>query len=271
MVMTLVANGIDMPIHDSPTTASVAFTAASAAVVIALLIWWVVAGEYRRGPVLPLFFLGTALSALIVEPVFDNALLYWYPPVNDLGVVAAYGRTVPWFVPIGYAWFFGGSSYVLWRIFQRGATRQQIWALFAGVVAIDAIATSTAGWLHISGFYGPQPFFVGGVNVWFAFADATGVLVGAVILYLLAPHLRGRNWLWLLIIPTISYGAVLGGVTSPVTLGLHSDWTTAGRWLGGAATIALCCVVAHGCALLTANDSTSRWQSSDTTRLTPVT
>ena len=47
----------------------------------------------------------------------------------------------------------------------------------------------------------------GGINVWFAFADATGSIVGAVILYLLVPRLHGWKWLWLLVIPTISYGA----------------------------------------------------------------
>jgi hypothetical protein len=271
MVITFLANAIDMPVHDSPTAASVAFTAASAFVVIALAVWWFTSGEYRRGPVLPLFFIGTAISALAVEPVFDNALLYWYPPDNDLGVFAAYDRTVPWFVPIGYAWFFGGSSYVLWRLFQRGVSRAQVWGLFAVVVLIDAVATSTAGWLHISGFYGLQPLSFGGVNLWFACADATGVLVGAVILYALASRLRGWNWLWLLVIPTMSYGAVLGGVTSPVTLGLHSDWTTLGRWLGGAATVALCCVVVQGCSQLIAKESPSRWHNPGDLRLTPVT
>jgi hypothetical protein len=81
------------------------------------------------------------------------------------------------------------------------------------------------------------------------------VIVGATVLYVLAPRLRGWRWLWLLVTPTISYGAVLGGVCSPVTLGLHSDWTTAGRWLGGAATIALCCIVAYACSHVTARNS----------------
>jgi hypothetical protein len=80
-------------------------------------------------------------------------------------------------------------------------------------------------------------------------------LVGGVILYFLVPQLKRWNWLWLLVIPTLSYGAVLGGVTSPVVLGLQSDWTTLGRWLGGAATIALCCVIAHACASIAAKDS----------------
>lgn len=257
--MNLLADRIPMPTDASPPTVpSVAFTTASAVMVLTLLVWWWVSGERRRGPVLPLFFLGIALSAIVVEPIFDNTLLYWYPPDNPLGVYAAYGRTVPWFVPIGYAWFFGGSSYILWRQFVRGVNRRKIWGWFGLLVVVDALATATAGWLGISGFYGDQPFMAGGINIWFAFADATAGLVGAVILYLLVPRLAGWKWLWLVMIPTASYGAVLGSVTSPVVLGLHSDWTTLGRWLGGAGTIALCCVVAHACASIGARDSSFR-------------
>jgi hypothetical protein len=94
------------------------------------------------------------------------------------------------------------------------------------------------------------------VNVWFSFADATGVIVGATVLYVLAPRLHGWRWMWLLVTTTISYGAVLGAVCSPVTLGLHSDWTAPARWIGGAATIALCCIVAYACARITELNST---------------
>jgi hypothetical protein len=87
---------------------------------------------------------------------------------------------------------------------------------------------------------------------------STAFTVGSLftILHVLAPRLHGSRWLWLLMTPTIAYGAVLGGVCSSVTLGLHSDWTTAGRWLGGAVTIALCCVVAYACARITERNST---------------
>jgi hypothetical protein len=257
--MNLSVDGIPMPTDSSPPfVPSVAFTAGSALIVVVLLVWWWVSGERRNGPVLPLLFLGIAVSAIAVEPIFDNTLLYWYPPENPLGVYAAYDRTVPWFAPIGYSWFFGGSSYLLWRLFVGGVGRRQIWGWFTILVVVDALATATAGWMGISGFYGEQPFMPGGINVWFAFADATAGLVGAVILYLVVPRLKRWKWLWLLVIPTISYGAVLGGVTSPVVLGLHSDWTVLGRWLGGAATIALCCVVAHGCASIAGKDSSFR-------------
>lgn len=269
--MGLLADGIPMPTEASPPSGpSIAFTVASLAIVIALLVWWWVSGERRRGPVLPLLFLGIALSAIAVEPIFDNTLLYWYPPDNPLGVYAAYDRTVPWFTPLGYAWFFGGSSYIMWRVFSRGATRREIFSWFGFFVVVDGLATGTAGWLGISGFYGPQPFMLGGINVWFAFADATAGLVGAVILYLVVPRLSGWKWAWLLVIPTVSYGAVLGAVTSPVVLGLHSDWTTFGRWLGGAGTIALCCVVAYACASIAAKNSAFRIMATNDTVSAPV-
>jgi hypothetical protein len=262
--MNLSNDYIPMPTDLSPPTGpSVGFTAAAAVIVVALLVWWWFSGERRRGPILPLLFVGIAVSAIVVEPVYDNTLLYWYPPENALGLFNAYDRTVPLFTVIGYAWFFGGTSYILWRLFQRGVRRRQIWGLFGIVVVIDALATATAGWLGISGFYGDQPFMFAGINVWFAFADATGSIVGAVILHLLVPRLQGWKWLWLLVIPTISYGAVLGGVTSPVVLGLQSDWTTLGRWLGGAGTIALCCVVAYGCVAIAEKGSFFRPLAAD--------
>ena len=66
-------------------------------------------------------------------------------------------------------------------------------------------------------------------------------------------------------VPSVAFTAgsaltvvALLGVTSPVVLGLHSDWTTLSRWLGGAASIALCCVVTHACASIAAKDSSFR-------------
>jgi hypothetical protein len=244
----------EMPVHPSPTVSSVVFTVVSAVFVLALITYWFASGDFRRSPVLPLVLLGTAISAVLVEPVFDNTLLYWYPPDNDLGVYTAFGRTIPWFVPIGYAWFFGGNAYVLWRLFARGGTRFAVWVSFGVVVLIDAVAVSIAGWLKISGFYGPQPLMWGGVNVWFAFCDATAVIVGTTVLYLLAPRLRGLGWLWLLVTPTITYGAVLGAAGPLVTLAINSDWSSAARFLGGLGTIALCCVVVHGCSLVVARN-----------------
>lgn len=238
-----------MPQNLAPTGAVLAFTIFGIVMCGALMLWWLLS-ERRRGPILPVLLIGTALSAVVVEPIFDNTLLYWYPVDGALSAFNAYGRSVPWWLILGYGWFFGGASYVLLRMFKRGISARQFIVAVGVFVAIDQIANGIAGWLGISGFYGPQPFMWGPVNVWFGLADSTAVVVGAVVVFLLAPYLTGLRAAWLLVLPSLWYGAVLGAVCSPVTLGLHSEWSDFGRWIGGLGTITFALIVLYGCYLL---------------------
>jgi hypothetical protein len=232
-----------MPVYPAPPLSGALFLGGTIAIVAGLLLWWALSAERRRGPVLPLVFLGTGFSAIIIEPVFDNTLLYWYPAENPLAVISAYGRTIPWFVPLGYAWFFGGAAYLLQRRFERGITVAQALTWFVGLVFVDWLAVSICEWFNLSAFYGNQPFHFAGSPLWFSFADATGGFVLGVALYALLPHLHGARKLLLLLLPTFMYGGVLGSTTAPVALALNSGWSDAMVWLCGAATIALCCTL----------------------------
>ncbi|MDB6062244.1 MAG: hypothetical protein JWM78_2347 [Verrucomicrobiaceae bacterium] len=234
-----------MPINPAPPVSGALFLGGTIIIVIALLLWWAFSAERKRGPIMPLVFLGTAFSAIIIEPVFDNTLLYWYPAENPLAVVAAYGRTIPWFVPLGYAWFFGGAAYLLQRRFERGISAVQAGLLFIGLVFIDWLAVSICEWFDLSAFYGNQPFHWLGSPLWFSFADATGAFVLGAALYGLVPLLRGANLLLLLLLPTFMYGGVLGSTTAPIALALNSNWSNAMVWLCGSATIGLCCVLVY--------------------------
>jgi hypothetical protein len=234
-----------MPVHTAPLFYGWVFLIATIAILIGITIWWLASGEYRkRGMVLPLVFAGTALSSILIEPIFDNVLLYWYPPENPLAFFTAFGRTIPWYVPLGYAWLFGGGGYLIQRQFEKGIGKATIWKLFALFVLFDWVATGTAGWFGLSAFYGNQPFvFLAGCPLWFSFVDATGSFMMAIALHQFLPFLHGAKRLWLLIFPTFTYGATLGTTTAPVALALNSGWSTPVIWLAGAATMALCAVV----------------------------
>jgi hypothetical protein len=232
---------IDMPIMAAPQTAGYAFLIGTIAILVGLMIWWLASGEFRkRGWIMPLVFIGTGLSAILIEPIFDNTLLYWYPVENALAVFSAYERTIPWYVPLGYAWFFGGTAYLLQRSFAQGVSRAQIWGLFAIVIFTDWLAVSICEWMDLSAFYGNQPFHSFGSPIWFSFTDATGAFVLAAALHVFLPHLTGLKRLWLLILPTFTYGGTLGSVTAPISLALNSAWSTEATWLAGLGTMALC-------------------------------
>jgi len=237
---------IAVPAYPAPAAAGLSFLVGTCVILAAILLWWLLSGErHRHGYMLPLVFAGTALSAVLIEPIFDNTLLYWYPPVNDLAFFRGYDRTIPYYVPLGYAWFFGGNAYLLARLFAKGVGRGRVWLLFAGTVAIDWLAVSICEWLDLSAFYGPQPFHLVGSPLWFSFCDATGAFVLAAALRLFGNHLTGERQAWLLVLPTFTYGGTLGSVTAPVSLALNSGWSAPWVWAGGAATMVLCMMAIH--------------------------
>ena len=237
---------VPMPVMAAPQSAGAIFLVGTILIMAAILAWWAFGGErQKRGWVLPLIFAGTALSAVMIEPIYDNTLLYWYPDENSLAFFRGYERTLPWYVPLGYAWFFGGAAYFVWRVIENGANAPRIWALFGGTAAVDWLAVSICEWLGLSAFYGDQPFHLFGSPIWFSFCDATGGFVLGAGLAVFMPYLQGARRLWLLILPSFTYAATLGSTTAPVSLALNSGWSTPLVWAGGAATMAMCAIAIH--------------------------
>ena len=237
---------VPMPIMPAPQPAGTIFLVGTCVILAAILLWWAFGGErQRRGWTLPLVFIGIALSAVLIEPIYDNTLLYWYPEENSLAFFRGYERTIPWFVPLGYAWFFGGSAYLVWRVIEAGVSAGRIWQLFFATVFVDWFAVSICEWLDLSAFYGNQPFHVFGSPIWFSFCDASGGFVLGAALAKLMPYLDGPKRLWLLILPSFTYAATLGSTTAPVSLALNSAWSTPLTWAAGAATMAMCMLVIH--------------------------
>jgi hypothetical protein len=251
---------IPMPVHISSPFWGWVFLIQTIAILVGIGIWWLWSGEYkRRGMVLPILFAGTALSSVLIEPIFDNVLLYWYPPENPLAFFTGFGRTLPWYVPLGYAWLFGGGGYLIQRQFEKGIDLIGVWKLYALFILLDWVATSTAGWFGLSAFYGNQPFvYLGACPLWFSFVDATGSFMMAAAVQIFLPVLTGTKRAWLLLLPTFTYGATLGTTTAPITMALNSGWSAGATWLAGTATMAMCCAVIYVISIYATRVSDSR-------------
>jgi hypothetical protein len=229
---------VSMPIHPERKTDFVIYTVLMAVLTGGVLVWWWRSAERRQGIALPLLLLGGAVS-VVCEPVFDNLVLFWYPPHQQLEAFHAFGRSIPICVVIGYAWFCGGLPYLASRLFQRGMSTRGIWALAGVVFVIDFVAVGLTSWLKIAGFYGGQPFDVAGYPLWWGAVDTANVALGGALLYYLLPRLRGARRLYLLLIPTWVTGATAVAVAGPVEIALNSRWSMAGKTAAALATVAL--------------------------------
>ncbi|MHB8694356.1 MAG: hypothetical protein ACYDHH_24215 [Solirubrobacteraceae bacterium] len=236
-----------MPIHQAPETAFVVYTVLMSATTVGFGLWWLLSSKRSRGPALPLLLAGGALSSLL-EPFLDNVVLVWYPPHQNLGAYHAFGRTVPIFVPIGYAWFCGGLLYLAARFLARGVSAKQVWGLLGAVAVIDFVAIGLTTWIGVMGFYGKPPLDVAGYPLWWAAFDGSDVILGGAIVLWLLPRLHGRARLWLLAIPSLVLGAVSGAVGWPITTALHSHWSAAAKLVAAAITIGLGCAIVYGVA-----------------------
>jgi hypothetical protein len=231
-----------MPVHAEDRAGMAVYTVAMCAITGGVLLWWAASPQRRRDPALLYLLAGGAIAGCL-EPFLDNVVLFWYPPHQHLVAFHAIGRTVPLFVPIGYAWFCGSLLYLVARIFQRGVRERDVWALLGAVAVIDFVAIGLTSWLGIAGFYGSPPFDIGGYPLWWAAFDGTDVILGGAIVYYLLPRLPGRSRLWLLLAPPFALGIATGAVGWPITTALNTPFGTAGKWLAGTVTIGLGLVV----------------------------
>jgi hypothetical protein len=228
-----------MPIRQAPETALIVYTALMVAVTAAFVTYWALTPSERRvGPALPMLLLGGALSGLM-EAWLDNVVLVGYPPHQNLPVIHAFNRSVPLFVPIGYAWFCGGLLYLVARSYQRSVSAIKVWTLYGAIAVIDFVAIGLSSWVGILQFFGRPPMNIGGYPLWWAAIDGLDVILGATIVFVLLHHLRGRAQAWLVLVPSIALGSCAGLVGWPISTALNSSWSTTAKYGCAFASIGL--------------------------------
>jgi hypothetical protein len=228
-----------MPTLTVSGAAMIVYTALMVTLAAGFLAYWTHSPAERRiGPALPILLVGGAVSGLM-EAWLDSVVLVAYPPHQSLPVLHAFGRSVPIFVPIGYAWFCGGLVYLVARSFQGGVTSRKVWALYGAIAVVDFVAIGLSSWIGILRFYGHPPLEILGYPLWWAGIDGLDVVLGGAIVFALLPRLRGRGNAWLVLVPSVALGAAAGIVGWPISTALSSGWSTAAKYACAVASLCL--------------------------------
>lgn len=154
-----------------------------------------------RGPVL-LYCLVGGLLAATFEPLVDVLGLVYLREQGALGTFTVLDRTMPLYIVFVYPWFVGGLGYLAYKLFARGVTMRDLFALWALDFGIN-MALETPGILaHTYGYYGHQPFNFWGFPLWWGFVNPVMPMLAGALIYRLRPYLDNA-WKLLAVIPLI--------------------------------------------------------------------
>ncbi len=221
----------------APHTESVVFLVICS-VLLAVAIVYVIRRAMAGDRLAILFLLGGLLAGML-EPMLDYLGLLWFAEDNVAIAVETFHRHVPLYVVMGYAFYFGGLSYIAYRAMLAGRGMAWFWGFFAFDWLADLALQATGAALGLYQYYGPQPFMIFDVpGWWFTIDSAMPVLAGGAV-FLMRHQLKG--WRALVIIPLIPgmYAGVNAAAGWPIFSALNSGPSTVVVWLAGAATILL--------------------------------
>jgi hypothetical protein len=194
---------------------------------------------------LPISLVLGAVVAVLLEPILDVLSMCWYAPNNVAVAFTAFGINMPLFVVIGYGFFFGIQAYTGMALLERGADRKTMWRLYAGWWCVNYILEFVGTHLHAYTYYGPQPYYVFGVPLWFMFVNTAMAVVSGTVIFAAKSHLVGWRALWSVPLLTSTYGALYLGTSWPMFLALHSDVPAVVIWVAATITVGLALSVVH--------------------------
>ncbi|MCW3014514.1 MAG: hypothetical protein JWO02_1606 [Solirubrobacterales bacterium] len=188
---------------------------------------------------LPVYLFAAGALGVVLEPYTNVLGLAAYPEIGQATWLRSLGRDIPVYVGLIYLFYWAPMWLLLVDWFAAGIRVRTYWmlcgALVIGALVVDVIAIHYRLWV----FYGQQPLRVGGMPVWWAFANSHALIASTVALSLLLKVLpRGRQFLLVGLMPAIMVAAHTGGsVAATCTVGSTNDRTV--TLLGTSATVVL--------------------------------
>jgi hypothetical protein len=186
---------------------------------------------------------GGAVASLL-EPLVDHLGLVFFAPENQWTMLRLYGRLTPWFILPCFVWYTGGQALLTLWLFRRGVTMRRLFAIYGVYVVTNVIMEIPALAAGVYTYYGPQPFEVAGLPLWFQSLNAASPIVAAAVIHQLG---RKRGWHPALAVAVIPGAHVVANAVPgwPMWAALNSTSSLAVTHAVAVVTIALACLLVY--------------------------
>jgi hypothetical protein len=170
----------------------------------------------RRRTSAPALLLASGVLCLALEPVYDEQFHIWFHDGGAMwGTYSAYGMTQPVWVPITYAWCYGGQALLVWRRLADGMTRAGLLRMTGLLWAIFTVFELVGINLGVYTYFGDHPFRLFGLPIWVEIPNTVLTVVAAVAFARLEPVLRGAGRASLLAVVPAAFAMLSFGAAFP--------------------------------------------------------
>jgi hypothetical protein len=170
----------------------------------------------RRRTWAPALLMASGVLCLVLEPVYDDQFHIWFYDRGEMwGTYSAYGMTQPVWVPITYAWCYGGLALLVWRRVVDGITRAGLLRMTGMLWAIFTVFEMIGINLGVYTYFGEHPFRMFGLPIWVEIPNTVVTVVAGVAFARLEPVLRGVGRASLLAVVPAAFAMLSFGAAFP--------------------------------------------------------
>jgi hypothetical protein len=210
-----------------------------------IVVVWLTGRRWLPGePVLAAACLVGGGLASFIEPMVDHLGLVWFAPEGMWEMFRTFGRPMPWFILPCYVWYIGGQAILTLYLLRRGLSRRGLFTLYGAYMLSNVVMEIPAIAAGIYAYYGPQPFEVAGLPIWFQFINAASPIVAAAVIHRIGAR---RGWHPLMAVAVVPCSHVLTNAVAawPTWSALNSTSSLAVVYATAVVTIGLAVLLVH--------------------------
>lgn len=234
----------DVAAAPMPQTLQTVLLIGTAATFAVILAWTIV--EARRGRWTPLLVaIGTQIAAPY-EALGDILLHVYYPEIDQVGYLTAFGRDLPVMIQLLYLPLIIPFVILFLGELRKGPLSARVWwAMWLGLFLAIDLMEMVVGWFGDAWiYYGDQPLVIWDIPLWVGLTNTTFVMTVATTAYVLTVKLP-RSWQWLIIPATaVALSVGHGAIATPMYFALRED---AAPELVQLVSLAIALAISAGC------------------------
>lgn len=184
---------------------------------------WALYCLFKKKNDLPILMCLSGLIVSLLEPMLDTLGHLWWPTNLPGPAFIGFDLHIPWLIPPCYVFFIAMTGYWAFLQMKKGLTVKGVFIVWLLIASTDIIMEMPGTALGAYVYYGDASFKVLGFPLAWGWLNGTSMLAVGALLYIVEPHLKGWNRLYITLVCVAAMGAAYGVTAWPYFMSLNWD------------------------------------------------